>query len=99
MIAIDVATVARLTAGRLTGGADAATAVTGPVVIDSRRAAPGGLFVCIRGEHVDGHAFAEDAVRAGAVAVVAAHEIAVPAIVVDDPQTALGALATGVLAD
>ena len=96
MIAIDLAEVARLTGGRL-AGADPAAMVTGQVVIDSRRVGTGGLFVCLPGEHVDGHAFAADAVRAGAVAVIAAREVDAPAVVVDDPQTALGALATGVL--
>ena len=96
MIAIDLAEVARLTGGRL-AGADPATTVTGPVVIDSRRVSPGGLFVCLRGEHVDGHLFATDAVRDGAVAVLAARDVDAPAVVVDDPQSALGALATGVL--
>lgn len=38
---------------------------------DSRRAAPGCLFVCLRGMKTDGHRYIGDAVRAGAVAVVA----------------------------
>jgi len=96
MIAIDLAEVARLTGGRL-AGADPAAAVTGPVVIDSRRVARGSLFVCLPGEHVDGHVFAPDAIRGGAVAVIAARPVDAPAVVVDDPQAALGALATGVL--
>ena len=37
---------------------------------DSRKAAPGSLFVCIRGFQQDGHAFIADAVARGAVAVV-----------------------------
>jgi UDP-N-acetylmuramoyl-tripeptide--D-alanyl-D-alanine ligase len=97
MIPVELAEVARLTGGRLAGAADPAAMVTGPVVIDSRRVAGGGLFVCLPGGHVDGHAFAGDAVSAGAVAVLAAHEVDVPAVVVDDPQVALGALASGVL--
>ena len=98
MIPLDLAEIARLTGGRLTGGADPAAVVTGPVVIDSRRAASGGLFVCLPGERVDGHAFAGDAVAAGAVAVLAARDLDVPAVVVGDPQDALGALAAAVLA-
>lgn len=98
MIAVDLAEIARLTEGRLSPDADPAALVAGPVVIDSRRAEPGGLFVALPGERVDGHAFAADAVRAGAVAVLAGHDVGVPAVVVDDPQRALGALATGVLA-
>ena len=97
MIAVQLAEVVALTGGRLAGGADPATAVTGPVVIDSRQAAPGGLFVCLPGEHVDGHDFAADAVKAGAVAALAAHDVGAPAVVVADPQAALGALAKGLL--
>ncbi len=51
--------------------------VSGPTEIeisgvthDSRAVSPGALFVCIRGFRQDGHAFIEDAVRRGAVAVM-----------------------------
>ena len=37
---------------------------------DSRRVAAGSLFVAVRGAHVDGHAFVQAAVAAGAVAVL-----------------------------
>jgi UDP-N-acetylmuramoyl-tripeptide--D-alanyl-D-alanine ligase len=98
MIPLDLGEVARLTSGRLADGADPQAAVTSSVVIDSRRVEPGGLFVCLVGEHADGHAFAADAIRAGAIVVLAAREVGVPAIVVDDPQRALGSLAAGMLA-
>ena len=45
------------------------------VVTDSRAAAPGSLFVCIRGERADGHDFAERALAAGAAGIVAQHEV------------------------
>jgi len=41
------------------------------VVCDSRQVSSGSVFVAIPGCHVDGHAFIEDAIRQGAVAVVA----------------------------
>ncbi|MEZ5319388.1 MAG: UDP-N-acetylmuramoyl-L-alanyl-D-glutamate--2,6-diaminopimelate ligase [Vicinamibacterales bacterium] len=47
-----------------------ATPVTG-VVHDSRAAAPGSVFVAIRGARADGAGFATDAVRRGAIAIVA----------------------------
>ncbi len=76
-----------------------ATVVTGPVVIDSRRAVPGALFAALPGEHADGHEFAAAAVAAGAVAVLAARPLpGLPAIVVDDVTAALGALARAVAA-
>ena len=97
MIALELAEVARVTGGRLTGGADPDARVTGPVVIDSRRVDPGSLFVCLHGERVDGHDFAAAAVAAGAVAALATRETDGPAVVVDDVETALAALATAVL--
>ena len=67
-------------------------------VIDSRLAVPGALYVAIRGEHLDGHRFAPDAMRAGATAVmvdrigrVAASGY--PAIVVADTRIGLGQIA------
>ena len=51
----------------LAGGAE--TEITG-VVYDSRKVTPGCLFVCLRGEQVDGHTFIQQAVRDGAAAVV-----------------------------
>ena len=97
MIAMTVAEVARVTGGTVAGGADPEAVVAGPVVIDSRRAEPGSLFVCLPGEHADGHDFAGAAVRSGAVAALAGHQVDAPAVVVDDPQHALGRLAAAVL--
>src|SRR4051794_41695664 len=95
MIPLDLGDVARLTGGRLADGADPAALVSGPVVIDSRRVESNGLFVCLVGEHVDGHAFAAEAVRAGAGGVLAMRETGGPPVVVDDPPRALGAPAAG----
>jgi UDP-N-acetylmuramoyl-tripeptide--D-alanyl-D-alanine ligase len=94
---MELGEVCRHTGGRLAGGAVAETLVTGPVVIDSRRSEPGSLFVCVPGEHADGHEFAARAVDAGAVAALAARDVGVPAVVVADPQQALGKLAAAVL--
>lgn len=63
---------------------------------DSRRIRPGDLFVAIAGLTHDGHAFAQEAVRAGAAAVIAERPLqldgpsAVPCIVVDQPERAFG---------
>ncbi|MFJ2521181.1 UDP-N-acetylmuramoyl-tripeptide--D-alanyl-D-alanine ligase [Cellulosimicrobium cellulans] len=96
MIELTAAQVAAATGGRLS--ADPEVRVGGPVVVDSRRVAPGSLFVALPGEHVDGHDFAAGAVAAGATLVLAARELDVPCVVVDDVQTALGELARHVLA-
>ncbi|WP_020016682.1 UDP-N-acetylmuramoyl-tripeptide--D-alanyl-D-alanine ligase [Promicromonospora sukumoe] len=97
MIELSAAQVAAATGGRL--HADPDVTVTGAVIIDSRQAAPGALFVALPGERVDGHDFAARAVAAGATLVLAARELdGLPTVVVDDPQEALGELARYVLA-
>jgi UDP-N-acetylmuramoyl-tripeptide--D-alanyl-D-alanine ligase len=99
MIRLTLAEIAAITAGVLDRAADPEAAVTGQVVIDSRRASPGGLFAALPGEHADGHDFAPAAVAAGAVAVLASRPLPapVPAIVVPDVTEALAALARVVL--
>ncbi len=67
--------------------------VSGEVVIDSRRAAPGGLFAAVAGERSDGHDFAAAAVAAGAVAVLGTRPVPVPSVIVADVPAALAALA------
>ena len=63
--------------------------------IDSRSAAPGSLYVAIRGETHDGHAFCGDAVQRGASAVMVEREVDVnvPQIRVSDTRLAIGKLA------
>ncbi|MDP9395304.1 MAG: UDP-N-acetylmuramoyl-tripeptide--D-alanyl-D-alanine ligase, partial [Actinomycetota bacterium] len=95
MIPMTVAEIAEATSGRPVGVAEDVV-VTGPVVVDSRQAAPGALFVAVAGEHVDGHDFAAAAVKAGAVAVLGARATGVPTVVVPDPVPALGSLAAHV---
>ena len=81
MIVLSLAEIADVVGGRL-HRAEAATEVTGSVEFDTREVTPGGLFVALPGEKVDGHDFAARAVAAGAVAVLAAREVDAPAIVV-----------------
>jgi len=65
---------------------------------DSRDVPPGSLFFCIRGEHADGHAFAQQAVDAGAAALVVDHPLAVaaPQLVVRSVREAIGPMAAEV---
>lgn len=51
----------------------------GAIVADSRAAAPGALFVALRGQQTDGHAFVERAVAAGAIVIVVDRPVDVPA--------------------
>jgi UDP-N-acetylmuramoyl-tripeptide--D-alanyl-D-alanine ligase len=69
------------------------------VVIDSREAGPGDLFVGLRGESADGGEFAADALRAGAWGALVARERAEglaggAVLAADDPLAALQRLAT-----
>ncbi|MFF4579173.1 UDP-N-acetylmuramoyl-tripeptide--D-alanyl-D-alanine ligase [Streptomyces sp. NPDC001389] len=97
MIALSLAEIADITGGRPHDIPDLSALISGPVVIDSRQVEPGSLFAAFAGEHVDGHDYAERAVSAGAAAVLAARPVGVPAIVVDDVEKALGALARAVV--
>ncbi|MGE9693393.1 UDP-N-acetylmuramoyl-tripeptide--D-alanyl-D-alanine ligase [Streptomyces sp. NRRL F-5630] len=97
MIALSLAEIADIVGGRTRDIPDPELRVTGPVVTDSRAVEDGGLFVAFAGERVDGHDYAAGAVEAGAVAVLATRPVGVPAIVVDDVTTALGALARSVV--
>ncbi|MDA5281463.1 UDP-N-acetylmuramoyl-tripeptide--D-alanyl-D-alanine ligase [Streptomyces sp. NPDC054904] len=97
MIALSLAEIADITGGRPHDIPDPSVRIGGPVVIDSRQVEPGSLFAAFEGEQVDGHDYAERAVAAGAAAVLAARPVGVPAIVVDDVEKALGALARAVV--
>lgn len=62
---------------------------------DSRAVRGGSLFVAVKGERVDGHGFVEQAIKAGAVAVVAQAPVAsgpLPLVLVADSRKALGLL-------
>jgi len=91
VITLTLAQIAQITGGQLTGPPEAL--VTGEVVIDSRRAGPGGLFAALAGERSDGHDFAAAAVAAGAVAVLVSRPVAAPSVLVPDVPAALAALA------
>ena len=45
------------------------------IVQDSRQVTPGALFVCVAGEHVDGHKFIPDVKAKGAAAIVTERDI------------------------
>ncbi|MFF2505372.1 UDP-N-acetylmuramoyl-tripeptide--D-alanyl-D-alanine ligase [Streptomyces sp. NPDC058067] len=97
MIALSLAEIARVVGGQTYDIPDPSVQVTGPVVIDSRKVTDGSLFAAFAGERVDGHDYAADVIAAGAAAVLASRPVGVPAIVVDDVQAALGALARTVV--
>ena len=98
MIPLPLEEIARITGARLDGGADPAAVLDGPVVIDSRRAGPGGLFAAVAGERADGHDFAAAAIAAGAVAVLATRPCGAPALITGNVPAALARLAQEVVA-
>ncbi|MBN1148499.1 MAG: UDP-N-acetylmuramoyl-L-alanyl-D-glutamate--2,6-diaminopimelate ligase [Anaerolineales bacterium] len=66
------------------------------VVMDSRQAQPGSLFVALRGERVDGHRYIPYAIARGAAAVVGEQlfsGLPVPYVQVPDGRAALASLA------
>lgn len=98
MITMDLLAAARTMAGVLTGE----NATFCGVSTDSRSVAAGELFIALRGENFDGHAFIATARARGAVAAVVAADAAeqfdaldLPLILVADTRHALGALAAG----
>lgn len=74
MIDLTLGEIAGIVGGRLVGG-DPSTAVTGSVEFDSRRVQPGGLFLALPGERVDGHDFVVRAFGSGAAAALVAREV------------------------
>lgn len=65
------------------------------VCTDTRLVQEGSLFFALRGERFDGHDFVDQAMHAGAAALVVDHEVysPLPQIVVKDVKLALGATA------
>lgn len=83
MIALSLSEIAQITGGRLDHVENPDAQVTGFVEFDSRKVTPGGLFVALPGARVDGHDFAATAIEKGAVAVLAARPVGVPAVIVE----------------
>ena len=95
MIPLSIDEIAAIVGGTVEG--DGTIAVTAPAVLDSRQAEPGGLFVAFAGEHADGHNYASQAGKVGAVAVLGTRPTPLPSVIVEDAQPALQALAAHVV--
>ncbi|GES16499.1 UDP-N-acetylmuramoyl-tripeptide--D-alanyl-D-alanine ligase [Acrocarpospora macrocephala] len=89
--------IAQVVGARLYDVRDPQALVTAPSAVDSREVMPGGLFAATVGARVDGHDYAAGAIAGGAVAVLAARPVGVPALVVEDVQLAIGLLARHLL--
>jgi UDP-N-acetylmuramoyl-L-alanyl-D-glutamate--2,6-diaminopimelate ligase len=66
---------------------DPAGVVLRQVAYDSRTVLPGALFCCVPGQQLDGHAFAADALRAGAVALLVEQRLALDVVQLVVPDT------------
>lgn len=65
------------------------------LIYDSRKMKPGCAFVCLRGAEADGHRYAEQAVQAGACAIVAEQPVNapdIPVVLVPDTRLALAGM-------
>ena len=66
--------------------------ITG-ISVDSRNVKKGNLFICIKGEHYDGHDYVMQALEKGAVAVVTQRRLGVPGeIVLPDTRRAAASI-------
>lgn len=97
MKSLDVSTIANFAGGTLLCG-DGGRLVT-EVTTDSRKIAPGEVFVALVGERFDGHHFVPQVIAAGAAAVIVSHveeawkELGAAVIKVGDTLNALQQLA------
>ena len=66
------------------------------LTLDSRAVRPGSLFCATRGSRYDGHIFIDDAIEAGAAAVMVAHpvNVKVPQLIVPSVRHAIGRVAS-----
>jgi UDP-N-acetylmuramoyl-tripeptide--D-alanyl-D-alanine ligase len=93
MIEMTIDEIARVTSGRVHGDSGARIREVGT---DSRRLAPGALFVALRGEQADGHDHLHAAAEAGALAALverAPEGLPLTTVVVEDTWRALADLA------
>ena len=88
---------AALGADEAAGRAPAAPAPTEvrDLAYDTRAVTPGSLFFCVRGEHVDGHELAAEALARGAVALVVERrlDLDAPQLVVADTRASMAVAA------
>ncbi len=98
MIPLTLAEVADAVGGAV-HGCDGTQVVSGSVEFDSRRVGPGGLFVAVPGERVDGHDFAIAAMAAGAVGVLAGRPVGVPAVLAPRPSVSAHSVSYALAAD
>ncbi|MCL2672267.1 MAG: UDP-N-acetylmuramoyl-tripeptide--D-alanyl-D-alanine ligase [Clostridiales bacterium] len=93
MFPFSIAKICELTGGVFFGDAALLSIHPEELTIDTRKLSAGDLYVCIRGESFDGHAFAAEAAAKGALCVLADCEVGAPYIRVADTVAAFQAIA------
>jgi UDP-N-acetylmuramoyl-tripeptide--D-alanyl-D-alanine ligase len=91
MIPLTISQISEVISGKIVG--DKNKLITGAAFFDSRQPVPNGIFLALKGEHVDGHDFALNALQGGAGVVICTQEIGANCIVVPDVVEAITKLA------
>ena len=90
MIDLSVADIAEIVGGKSFG--DSGAIVTAEPFFDSRSAIPGGIFLALEGQQVDGHNFVEEALVKGGVTAFTTRQVGSNCIVVADVLEAISKL-------
>jgi UDP-N-acetylmuramoyl-tripeptide--D-alanyl-D-alanine ligase len=94
MIPLTMAQISEVVSGKVIG--DKNKLITGAAFFDSREIVPNGIFLALKGEYVDGHDFALQALTGGAGVVFCNREVGSSCIVVADVIQAITKLAAHV---
>lgn len=91
MIPLTISQISEVISGKIVG--DGNKLITGSAFFDSREIVSNGIFLALKGEHVDGHDFAINALESGAGVIICTREIGSTCIVVSDVVEAITKLA------
>ena len=94
MIPLTISQISEVISGKIVG--DGNKLITGAAFFDSREIVSNGIFLALKGEHVDGHDFAINALKGGAGVVICTQETGDTCIVVPDVVEAVTKLAAHV---
>ena len=94
MIPLTISQISEVISGKIVG--DGNKLITGAAFFDSREIVSNGIFLALKGEHVDGHDFAINALKGGAGVVICTQESGDTCIVVPDVVEAVTQLAAHV---